>query len=84
MTSWQILRLFLPVENVETAVIGAAEDLRVVVAEGDAEDAELEAWRSQSQLQVGRGRVKTDLVEVVTPGGVHQHVSCVAHSNVQY
>ena len=90
MTSWQILRLFLPVENVETAVIGAAEDLRVVVAEGDAEDAELEAWRSQGQLQVrlvlvrgGRGG-ETDLVEVVTPRGVHQPVSGMTHCHVQH
>ena len=58
----------MPVKNVETPVVGAAQDLRVVVAEGDAEDAELEAWRSQGQLQVrlalvrgGRGG-ETDLV----------------------
>ena len=51
MTDQRSLRLFLPVKNVETAVIGAAQDLRVVVAEGEAEDAEPEeSWRSQGQL----------------------------------
>ena len=80
----------MPVKNVETPVVGAAQDLRVVVAEGDAEDAELEAWRSQGQLQVrlvlvrgGRGG-ETDLVEVVTPGGVHQPVSGMTHCHVQH
>ena len=89
MTDQRSLGLFLPVKNVETAVIGAAQDLRVVVAEGEAEDAEPEeSWRRQGELQVGQVvvsvRGEADQVEVVTPGGVDQPVSSMTDSHVQH
>ena len=43
----------MPVINIEAAVVRATQDLRVVVAEGETEDAEAGAsWRSEGQLQV--------------------------------
>ena len=77
----------MPVIIIEAAVVRATQDLRVVVAESETEDAEAGAsWRSEGQLQVVLicVRGEADLVKVLTPGGVHQPVSSMTHGHVQH